>query len=145
MASEIELKLDIRPGQLSRLKAQPWLTKLASGPAESHRLQSVYFDTEDRSLRDQRAVLRVRNDGAGYVQTFKTHGQGKQSALGRLEWKCPVERAEPELKNARKKKTGGVNLRKLAGDLKSVFETDVRRLTMPLQFHGSETELAGPR
>jgi inorganic triphosphatase YgiF len=142
MANEIELKLDVRPAQLARLATAPWLARLASGPAKNRRLESVYYDTDELRLRNHRAVLRVRKAGGAYTQTFKAETADADAALGRLEWECPVKTSRPDLKHARKKKTGGVNLKGLAGALKPVFETNVHRRTLPLRYRGSEIELA---
>jgi adenylate cyclase class IV len=53
------------------LRRAPWLTRYATGPGTQSRLASVYYDTEDLALRDQRAILRVRETDGRYVQTFK--------------------------------------------------------------------------
>jgi inorganic triphosphatase YgiF len=142
VASEIELKLDVSLSQLNRLQRTPWLKRYASGPAQDHRLDSVYYDTDDLKLRRRQAILRVRESDGRFTQTFKAQSQASDAALGRLEWECPIAHPQPDLKDARKKKTGGVNLRKLAGSLKPVFETSVHRHTLPLQYRGSQLELA---
>jgi triphosphatase len=143
MANEIELKLDVKPSQLARLAAAPWLARLASGRAKDRRLESVYYDTDELRLRDQRAVLWVRQAGGAYTQTFKAQSQDADAALGRLEWECPVKTSRPDLKHARKKKTGGFNLKELAGALKPVFETNVHRRTLPLRYRGSSACAGG--
>ncbi|HEY4076144.1 MAG TPA: CHAD domain-containing protein [Rhizomicrobium sp.] len=139
MADEIELKLEVSPRQLARLKRASWLARYATGRGEDHRLVSVYYDTDDLALRDQRAILRVRDADGQFVQTFKS-GQG--AGLGRLEWECPLDGPKPQLTHARKKRTGGVDLKDLAGALKPVFETTVWRHTRSLRYRGSELELA---
>jgi triphosphatase len=142
MAEEIELKLDVKPNQLGGLRRTPWLTRYATGPGIESRLVSVYYDTEDLALRDQRSILRVRDTDGQYVQTFKAKSRKPDTALARLEWECPLESARPVFKDARKKKTGGVDLKKLAGSLKPVFETTVQRHVLPLRYRGSKLELA---
>jgi inorganic triphosphatase YgiF len=140
MTGEIELKLEVKPSQLGRLKHDSWLAQYASGPAEGKRLVSVYYDTDNLALRDQRATLRVRNADGEFIQTFKS--ERKWYGLGRLEWECPLKGPLPKLKHARKKRTDGVDLRALAGSLKPVFETVVQRHVMPLRYRGSRLELA---
>jgi inorganic triphosphatase YgiF len=142
MAEEIELKLDVKPGQLGGLRRASWLTRYATGPVTESRLVSVYYDTDDLALRDLRAILRVRDNDGQYVQTFKAESRKPDTALARLEWECPLESAKPAFKDARKKKTGGVDLKKLAGSLKPVFETTVQRHVLPLRYRGSQLELA---
>ena len=140
MPYEIELKLDVQPAQLVGLARAGWLRRLVTGPGADRRLESTYYDTDALTLRDHRALLRVRKSEGSYTQTFKTQDAG--GGLRRLEWECPVKGARPCFKHAGKKKTGGFDLRKLADTLKPVFETDVRRRTLPLHFRGSEIELA---
>jgi inorganic triphosphatase YgiF len=143
MASEIELKLDVRPPQLTRLQRAPWLARYATGPGTARKLDSVYYDTDDFALWKRHAILRVRKSDGTFTQTFKAKSHDSDAALGRLEWECPLANARPDLKEARKKKTGGVNLKKLAGSLKPVFQTSVHRYTLPLRYRGSQLELAG--
>jgi inorganic triphosphatase YgiF len=142
MTSEIELKLDVTIAQLAGLKRAAWLMRYASGPGQNSRLNSVYYDTDDLALRRQRAYLRVREADGAYTQTFKVENRGHYASLERLEWECALDGARPDLEHARKKKTGGLNLKKLAGSLKPVFETSVRRHTLALRYRGSQLELA---
>jgi inorganic triphosphatase YgiF len=127
---------------LTRLQRAPWLARYATGPGKGDRLDSVYYDTDDFALRERHAILRVRASDGAFTQTFKAETQGSDAALGRLEWECPLANARPDFKEARKKKTGGINLKKLAGSLKPVFQTSVRRYTLPLRYRGSQLELA---
>ena len=142
MPNEIELKLKVRPAQLTRLAGARWLTRLASGAGENSRSVSVYYDTDDLSLREQGATLRVRECKGVFTQNFKAQSTSGESALGRLEWDCVIRGRRPDLKHAAKKKTAGVDLKKLAGALKPVFETNVHRRTVPLRYRGSQIELA---
>jgi len=68
---EIELKFLLTAEQvaqvLSRLRSLPGLT----GPVQMLSLRSVYHDTPDDALRRAGFALRVRHDGAGWVQTCK--------------------------------------------------------------------------
>jgi inorganic triphosphatase YgiF len=92
-ASEVELKLRVRPEDLSRLATAP---VLARSRAESRTLETVYFDTPDLRLRHAGAVLRVRRDGRSYLQTLKSAGAG--AALQRREEaEAPVAGAQPDL------------------------------------------------
>ena len=50
----------------------------------------------------------------------------------------------PDVSEATKSSTGGINLKKLVGALKPVFETSVRRHSLPLRYHGSLLELPAP-
>jgi triphosphatase len=142
MAEEIELKLHATSAQLKRLRTAPWLNRHACGPGQLQRLNSTYYDTDKLTLRGHRAALRIRNVGDHFVQTFKMEDQARCSGLGRLEWESVLKTPKPALKHAQGYKTGGLNLKKLAGSLKPVFETKVKRYAIPLRYQGSELELA---
>src|SRR5438552_3123352 len=114
MPNEIELKLKVRPDQLTRLADARWLTRLASGAVENNQLISVYYDTDDLALREQGATLRVRECEGVFTQNFKAQCTSGESALGRLEWECSIAGRRPDLKHAAKKKTAGVDLKRLA-------------------------------
>jgi len=138
VAREIELKLEVPPSALARLKRAPWLIRHAEKPGEDTRLISVYYDTDKGALKKRRATLRVRDADGAFLQTFKRDSTG----LGRLEWECPLDDPSPKLTHAARKKTGGLDIKKLAGSLKPVFETNVRRHVMPLSYRDSQLELA---
>src|ERR1700681_3428131 len=86
---EIELKLQVRSEDLSRLRDSPLLSSRAAGPGVTRTLESVYFDTADLRLRRRNTTLRVRKQGRHYVQTVKTGVQHRGGALHRGEWESP--------------------------------------------------------
>lgn len=63
-----------------------------SGEVVVSPLHAIYYDTPDRQLLAQRAVLRVRRTPSGQVQTLKA-GNG----LSRGEWEWPVTGSVPDL------------------------------------------------
>jgi triphosphatase len=139
MGQEIELKLEVSRQATKRLVTSPWLKKLTCGPTQTKRLVSVYYDTDGMTLRDKQSVLRVRRVDGRFIQTFKAPAAG---AMNRLEWEVPIRGPKPDLHDARKKDTGGFNLRKLRKSLKPIFETNVSRRIVPIQYQGSRLELA---
>jgi inorganic triphosphatase YgiF len=98
-ARELELKLEVGPRQLARLKTRA--LKPLGEPRARQRLGSVYFDTPDHRLREKGLSLRVRSVDGRYVQTVKqaTAGQGA-GLFDRFEWETEVEGEEPDLEAA---------------------------------------------
>jgi triphosphatase len=58
---EIELKLDVPAGQMTRLRQLPLVKR--AGPSEHETLRSVYFDTGKHKLRKRGLSLRIRHEG----------------------------------------------------------------------------------
>lgn len=79
--TETELKLSFDPQDLARLCGVVAATGHAAGPVAVE-LESTYFDTADFRLRDRQVTLRVRRQGAAFVQTVKTAGDGLRRASG---------------------------------------------------------------
>ena len=85
--TEFELKLEVPPSSVKGLAAF-----LRQGGAVNQRLIAGYFDTEDGALAADRIVVRMRKEGAGWVQTAKGPGQ---SLVHRMEHNVPVHAASP--------------------------------------------------
>ena len=82
---EIELKLQIPPGQLPTLHQALLERGICLGPAQA--LKAIYFDTPGRALAAARAALRLRCEDGIWVQTFKA---AQNHALVRLEDNRPM-------------------------------------------------------
>ncbi|MFT3821244.1 MAG: CHAD domain-containing protein [Rubrivivax sp.] len=80
--TELELKFRVDDEALAR-----WRTLLLQQGAQQRRLSAHYFDTADGRLDRARVSLRLRHEGAGWVQTLKTAGDG---TLRRQEHEVPV-------------------------------------------------------
>ncbi|MEA3045859.1 MAG: triphosphatase, partial [Sphingomonadales bacterium] len=76
MSDEVELKFDVEPASVARLRAAP---VLAAAEARSEDSESLYFDTADGALRGAGVSLRVRRSGGRIVQTAK---RKKSNAAG---------------------------------------------------------------
>jgi inorganic triphosphatase YgiF len=59
MEKEIELKLRVAPDDIPVLRNHPQFVEAFHNPACAT-LKSVYFDSDDRSLRERGLTLRVR-------------------------------------------------------------------------------------
>ena len=69
MGQETELKLQLAPSDLLRLKRHPLVQRLKRGRPQTKQLKSVYFDGEDFRLRSSGVALRVRHVGRRRIQT----------------------------------------------------------------------------
>src|SRR5262245_6255002 len=126
---ELELKLQLAPTHVGRLKRIPLLRAGKARPQRSE--VSVYFDTPKHKLRRKGLMLRVRRTGRRYVQTVKTAGEG--SLLERGEWENDVAGNKPDFDLAARTALGPLLGRKLRAKLQPVFETDVRRTVYPVR------------
>jgi triphosphatase len=125
---EIEIKLELAPADLPRLKKIPIIR--AFGGRVRRAEVSVYFDTDKHKLRKNGLLLRVRRIGDRYIQTIKA--AANSAMFARDEWETELADAEPDLSLAR-----GTALEPLVNDklrrrLKPIFETRVKRTVYPL-------------
>ncbi len=129
MEKEIEIKFQLPDDERRVLAA--WLRQQS---ARTKRLQASYFDTADRALARAGISLRLRKEGAVWVQTLKTAPDG--SAIARGEHNVRLARRsgqpEPELDLDRHRDTPGwLPLRAAlhkAEPLQCLYQTDMRRL-----------------
>lgn len=85
VANEVELKFNVPPKEVPRLKRSKLLLKKRVGEPESERLVATYFDTERRHLAKQSISLRLRLQRGVLTQTVKISAQGQRAALSRRE------------------------------------------------------------
>ena len=79
---EIELKLEIDPGDVEQFRNHPFF-RSGTNPKQ---LRAVYFDTSRFALRDSGISFRVRESGGKRVQTIKAEGPRSGVTLDRGEW-----------------------------------------------------------
>ena len=93
VSTEIELKLEIDPGDLPLVRQNPLLAA-----AESHSTHqvSVYYDTPETALKKHGLTLRVRSIEGRFIQTIKavTDNVG---LVSREEIECEVASIRPDL------------------------------------------------
>lgn len=144
MAIEIELKLLINAEDMARFRRHPLIKSHASGRAHSRQLLSIYFDTPDLLLRQQKIALRVRRIGNQWVQTVKWGGGVRAGLHQRGEWEEVVARDCPDLTKITE--PGLLKLfssAKVRDRLQAVFTTEFKRTTWILQWeNGDALELA---
>ena len=139
MGQEVELKLEVPPRAIARLKRLRGLHR--NGRTQEKDLVSVYFDTAEHTLRQHGMSLRVRHIGDKRVQTVKANGQSAAGLFNRSEWEKRIDSDTPDLRAASRTALGGLMSRKLAHALKPVFETQVHRTVVPLNGRASRIEL----
>ena len=130
---EIELKLEIEPKHVRRLKRHALLN---AAPPRSGRQTTVYYDTAKGVLRKAGYSLRVRSANGGFVQTVKPT-IGAAGLFARAEWESPVGSIAPDID-----KLGGLPLEQLwrAGKLRKlrpVVRSEVERTSWLLEHDGS--------
>ena len=91
MGKEIELKLEVPPQELRRLKG--WRTLSRKGAGEQD-LASVYFDTPKHKLGRNGISLRIRRNGKKRLQTINLKAPTVPSGAGngktRSKATCPI-------------------------------------------------------
>lgn len=132
---EIELKLEVGPTAVAKLKRQ--LSQLSLSKPVTRTLVSVYFDTARWTLRKHGLSLRVRRAGRRYVQTVKCAGGPAAGLYDRAEWEHPTRGPQPELSWTAETPLGPLLHGKLAESLRPVFETRVRRTEYRLTRSGA--------
>jgi len=94
--TETELCLAADPSVLKRILDCPALAGRVSGERKTQMLESLYFDTPERTLWQRGVGFRIRRIDGGFVQTIKT-ARTDDTGLNRREWEWPVDEAYPHL------------------------------------------------
>lgn len=126
---EIELKLELAPASLPRLK-QMRLVRALKAPVRRRTEVSVYFDTDKHKLHKKGLMLRVRRIGDRYLQTIKATKNG--NLFERDEWESEIAGEMPDLRLARGTALEPLLDARLRRQLKPMFETRVRRALYPV-------------
>ncbi len=135
---ETELKLEISPSDLVRLRRHAIFREHGEGRSRTRRLHAVYFDTPDLDLHTAGLVLRVRREGRRWVQAVKDRDGGRAGLFVRSEWECAVSSPQPDFsaipEPARSRVLSAI------GDspVEPVVETDVRRTRRVLRWSENE-------
>ncbi len=141
MGTETELKLQLDPARLQRLRRHPMVQRLKRGRPVTRLEKSVYFDTCDFRLLDHKAVLRVRHIGRRRIQTLKTMDHGRAWTRGEWEWEITGD--EPELQYLVSPEIPfHIDLGGNRCQMLPVFSTEVRRTTYRLGDETWEVELS---
>jgi triphosphatase len=125
---EIELKLGVPAESLSRL--QRLLRDQSAERAITHRVDSVYWDTESLALYRAGVALRLRQTDGGWIQTVKDRGTRQAGLFDRREDEVAVEEPVPRPERVQDPSLRAALDSALALEgsaLSPVVETDVRR------------------
>jgi triphosphatase len=138
--TEVELKLWVAPEDISSVLKSPRFASSLHNPTREM-LDSVYFDSEDRFLRDHGLTLRVRHEGDKRVQTIKSadHGAG---FFERSEWEQTIEDDQPDFSGVKDTALGQILTDEVGKELKPVFETRIERTAYHLSGNGADIILA---
>ncbi|MBB4285003.1 CYTH and CHAD domain-containing protein [Roseospira goensis] len=140
---ETELKLATSEAGLAVLLRLPWLRALRDGPVRTRRLTSTYYDTPEGILWTRGVTLRLRHDGASWVQTVKAAPQEAAGLFKRLEWERSVPDGRLDLERPRaaglRKALAGVET---ADAVRPCFTTDIRRTEVRLRDGGCTVLMA---
>jgi inorganic triphosphatase YgiF len=136
---EVELKLELRPGDAASLAEHPALRRAALGPARVQHLRTIYFDTAGCALAHAGISLRLRTGGPRQIQTVKWGENGAGGLFERGELEAPVDGDRPDLAAVPDEELRA-RIAVLLGDepLEPVFETDMRRTQRMLRDGGDE-------
>ena len=137
MGNEIELKFEVAPQDLRKLRAARTLRR---GPLKEESLVSVYFDTPKHKLASNDVTLRVRHNGSKRLQTIKSGGSG--GSFRRGEWEKEVKGDVPNLRKARDTALAPLLTKKLKRRLKPVFETHIHRTSVSVRKNRALIEVA---
>ena len=135
MHTEIELKLCLPPQSVAELKSLPLLQGYSISEPTTQKLYTIYYDTPDFALKNERIALRLRKIQNEWVQTIKGGGTVSAGLHQRQEWEYPVLDNQPDFS-----KITDPSLIELFADknlrqqLRSIFVTDFTRITFQLLF-----------
>jgi triphosphatase len=134
---EIELKLLVAPEDIAVLRNHPHFAGALHDPTHET-LDSVYFDSDDRFLRDHGLTLRVRHIGDKRVQTIKTANQSS-NCFERSEWEQAIAGDQPDFTRVMDAALGPILTDDVRNTLKPIFETRIERTAYHL--NGNETDI----
>src|SRR5271169_1646603 len=125
----IEVELKLAAADLAALTRA--LVAIAPGAVTARRtLVATYFDTPDLALKQAGSILRVRDEGGRFVQTFKTVDFDGANLLTRGEWQDTVAENRPD---PHAPHSGSLLPERVAGDLHPLFVTEVVRETVVIE------------
>jgi triphosphatase len=136
--TEFELKFTGAPADLAALPASRLFAALAPDGGAWERLTSTYFDTAEGDLAKQGLSLRLREEGADYVQAVKAKGA---NCASRTEYEIAIEKAEDFPAPVGDERVDEI-VESFLSRLVPVAGTAVDRWAAVVSYKGAEIELA---
>jgi triphosphatase len=137
---EIELKLLVDANSLADFNDAPVVSANARNKGARKHLKSVYYDTPERTLWRNGLTLRVRQNGARFVQTVKT--EFRDDPLRRGEWEASVPSMTPDLALAMPFVPEKLRTEIESSRIEPVFTADIRRHQRMLELPSGTVEIA---
>jgi triphosphatase len=138
-SQEVELKLELPPGEIDAFRHAPILGDPARRPVDQ---LTTYFDTDKGGLRKAGYSLRLRRKGKNCLQTVKQRGADSGGFSTRAEWETRVDQPELDFEALKATPVGKLLTKKdMRKRLAPVSETQVRRTTWLIPLGASEIEL----
>jgi inorganic triphosphatase YgiF len=138
-SQEVELKLELPPGEIEAFRHAPVLGDPARRPVDQ---VTTYFDTDKGELRKAGYSLRLRRKGKSCHQTVKQRGADSGGFSSRAEWETRVETPQLDFEALKATPVGKLlSKRDMRKRLTIVSETQVRRSTWLIRLGSSEIEL----
>jgi inorganic triphosphatase YgiF len=141
---EIELKLLVAPEDVRRVLRHPALMAAKRGRSRRAKFQAFYYDTPDCALERAQLALRVRREGARWVQTVKGRGTSAAGLHARDEFEWPLMAQRLNLDVLAASPFAKIFAREdVRGGLQALFTTEFERTTLALELGaGVQAELA---
>ncbi|HLX17534.1 MAG TPA: CHAD domain-containing protein [Bradyrhizobium sp.] len=138
--TEVELKLWVAPEDINALRNYPGFADSLHHPTHEV-LDSTYFDSDERFLRDHGFTLRVRHIDDKRIQTIKSADQSV-GLFERSEWEQTIEGDQPDLTGVKDTALGRILTDDVRKALKPVFETRIERTAYHLNGNGADIVMA---
>jgi len=140
MPNETELKLRIDPRDIPHLWRHPLLAAHTRRKWPTQKLLSIYYDTPELTLHENKIAVRLRRVGKRWIQTVKTEGQVSAGLHERPEWEYETAEntlnfqplPDPELQDF-------FSADSLRQTLRPVFTTEFSRARRLLEWPSGET------
>lgn len=73
---ELDVTFQLTPQSLTRVKRPRWLGGVQQGRAQTHPLETTYYDSSALDVRKAGASIRLRQEGRRFVQSLKWRSEG---------------------------------------------------------------------
>ena len=137
---EIELKLLVDANSLADFNDAPVIAANARNKGVRKHLKSVYYDTPEQTLWRNGLTLRVRQNGARFVQTVKA--EFPDDPLRRGEWEASVSSLAPDMALAMPFIPQKLRTDITSSRLEPVFTADIHRHQRMVELASGTVEIA---